>query len=173
MKSVWDIDPSTSERKLNTENLHGIMNKKWKRVIKGGISEVETQAFKNIAETVSTQNIQGTDDLPLPSSWAEITVLKILFPGDFFVSKHAGVAQEKFPEANIGSWKLNEKGPTSEGSPKHTSRALDVERSQGVRNTTSRIKENHKMVPPLKTSFRIALGIVAVAIRRLSRVLQS
>ncbi|GKU11224.1 unnamed protein product [Fusarium langsethiae] len=70
-------------------------------------------AFKNIAVTIPTQNIQGIDDPPLPSSWAEITVLKILFPDDFFVSKHAVAAQEKFPEANIESWKLNEKGPTS------------------------------------------------------------
>jgi hypothetical protein len=88
------------------------MKRTWKRA-KEGFLDAETQAYESIVERITTQNIQEINDLPVPSSWAEITALKILFPDDFFASRHAVVAQEKFPKANIDQWKFNESGPTS------------------------------------------------------------
>ncbi|QPC78915.1 hypothetical protein HYE68_009667 [Fusarium pseudograminearum] len=113
MKSIWDIDPYTSKKKLNTTNFVLKMEGRWLQMItKKDVSEAETQAFKSIIETVTTQTIREISDLPVPSSWAEIIALKILFPGDFFSSEHAVIAQEKFPNANLHQWKLNENGPT-------------------------------------------------------------
>ncbi|KAF5229995.1 hypothetical protein FAUST_10053 [Fusarium austroamericanum] len=113
MNGVWDIDLYTSKKKLNTTKFVLKMEARWLQMItKKDVSDAETQAFKSIVETVTTQTIREISDLPVPSSWAEIIALKILFPGHFLSSEHAVVAQEKFPNANLHQWKLNENGPT-------------------------------------------------------------
>ncbi|KAG8668615.1 Dephospho-CoA kinase cab5 [Fusarium poae] len=114
MKSVWDIDPITSEQKLNTRSFVHKLEGKWKTITRGGgISKAETQAYESIVEAVITHTIRGIDDLPLPSTWAEITALKVMFKNKIFLlSRHAVVAQQLFPRANLHEWKLNTRGPT-------------------------------------------------------------
>lgn len=98
---------------MNKKSFLQKLEAKWKRAFQRGISEVEAKAYDGLVETIFTQNIQEINDLPLPSSWAEVTALKILFPDDFFSSRHAAVAQKRFPKANIGQWKFNDQGPTT------------------------------------------------------------
>ncbi|KAM0496094.1 hypothetical protein ACHAP8_007659 [Fusarium lateritium] len=112
MKSVWDIDPVTSEEKLNINSFVHKFEGKWKTVTRYGISEAETRAYKGIIKTITTQPIREIDDLPVPSSWAEIVALRILFKNGFLLSRHAVVAQELFPKAELRQWRLNEQGPT-------------------------------------------------------------
>ncbi|CEI60286.1 unnamed protein product [Fusarium venenatum] len=83
------------ESEISVNNLHKLEGK-WKVVTREGISETEKQAYENIIKTVTTQPIREIDDLPIPSTWAEITALKILFKNDFLLSRHAAVAQELF-----------------------------------------------------------------------------
>ena len=117
-----------------------MMNKRWKRITKEGVSEAEMQAHERIVDVIKTQDIREIGDVPLPSSWAEVTALKILFPDDFFASNHAVVAQEMFPRANIGQWNLNEQGPTNAVGWKQNKHRL--ERA----NTVEAVQENS--VPP-------------------------
>ncbi|KAH6991871.1 hypothetical protein EDB82DRAFT_473698 [Fusarium venenatum] len=88
------------ESEISVNNLHKLEGK-WKVVTREGISETEKQAYENIIKTVTTQPIREIDDLPIPSTWAEITALKILFKNDFLLSRHAAVAQELFARVEI------------------------------------------------------------------------
>ncbi|KAJ4012158.1 Dephospho-CoA kinase cab5 [Fusarium irregulare] len=142
-KPLWIVDPDNSEKKLDKDRFSHMMNKRWKRIAKKGVSEAEMQAHERIIDTIKTQDIREIGDVPLPSSWAEVTALKILFPDDFLASNHAVVAQEKFPRANIGQWNPNEQGPTTALSWKKNKYRLQRA------NTVEVVQENS--VPPKRS----------------------
>ncbi|KAJ4119955.1 Dephospho-CoA kinase cab5 [Fusarium equiseti] len=124
-KPLWIVDPNNSEKKLDKDRFSHMMNKRWRRITKEVVSEAEIQAYERIVNTIKTRDIREIGDVPLPSSWAEVTALKILFPDDFFASNHAVVAQEKFPKANIGQWNPNEQGPTTASGRKQNKHRLE------------------------------------------------
>ncbi|KAM0341145.1 hypothetical protein ACHAPU_010160 [Fusarium lateritium] len=108
--NVWCI--TTTGKTLDKEKFLDRMEKPWNKWACYHLSGEETRAWKAITEMICTTDIQTIDDMATPEYWAEITALKVLFRREFLLSRHAAVAQNKFPKADLNQWKPNEKGPT-------------------------------------------------------------
>ncbi|KAF4990662.1 hypothetical protein FGRMN_8334 [Fusarium graminum] len=123
--NVWLT--SSTGRNLDEEKFLAKMRRHWNRW-GSDLSKEEICAWKDIVDMVCTADIQTIDDMAAPEYWAEVTALKVLFPNEFLQSRHAAIAQSKFPNANINEWKPNEHGPTTHGEFKKNKYVLQESR---------------------------------------------
>ncbi|CAJ0541745.1 Ff.00g082040.m01.CDS01 [Fusarium sp. VM40] len=122
--TVWST--TTPERTLDKDVFLRRMKSQWDRWAHDTLSEEESRAWRNIISKICTTNIQTIDDLAAPVYWAEVTALKVLFPNEFLQSRHAAIAQNKFPRADLNQWKPNERGPTGHPSFKKNEHVIQV-----------------------------------------------
>jgi hypothetical protein len=107
---MWST--TTSERTLDKDVFLNRMKSQWDRWACDYLSEAESRAWRQIISRICTTNVQTIDDLAAPVYWAEVTALKVLFPDEFLLSRHAAIAQDKFPQADLTQWRPNTRGPT-------------------------------------------------------------
>ncbi|KAM0222348.1 hypothetical protein ACHAQD_004339 [Fusarium lateritium] len=124
--TMWSM--TTSGRTVNKNAFLNRMEGHWNRWAQDHLSEEESRAWKNIISKICMTNVQTIDDLAAPVYWAEVTALKVLFPDKFLTSRHAAIAQSKFPRADLNEWKPNARGPTRHPSFRLNEHVIQVNR---------------------------------------------
>ncbi|KAJ4264924.1 hypothetical protein NW762_005167 [Fusarium torreyae] len=109
---LWFVDQITSAKSLNKDRFLDTMEVHWNNWAAIKLSPTEIDSWKNMVKLVYTSNIRTMTSFGDPRTWAEITVHKVLFRGEFFQSRYAALAQIKFPDANLNEWEPNKNGPT-------------------------------------------------------------
>ncbi|KAJ3522021.1 hypothetical protein NM208_g13039 [Fusarium decemcellulare] len=104
---IWT--DSSGKKVLDRDAFLDAMEEHWLNWAANKLSSEEKQAWKEKVEHIynGTTNLKAVSDLGPPNTWADITAYKVLFPDEFFRSRHGAEAQVKFPEADLANWEPN------------------------------------------------------------------
>jgi hypothetical protein len=85
--------------------LEKLGNRKYKQNDKCFMREMKARlsepVIRVLPDDIKKTTVQTIDDLAAPVYWEEVTSLKVLFPDEFLLSRHAAIAQNKFPRADL------------------------------------------------------------------------